>query len=76
MFCHRESNPCILSLLLSEYREPYLIIVQFNSLEVLLIDVESSSSAETSKLDRAFLSFPRSVPAPSVDSAKPKASNV
>jgi len=44
-----------------EYRSPYLIIVQFNSIEILLLDIDSSISAENCKLDRAYLSFPRYV---------------
>ena len=44
-----------------EFRSPYLIIVQFNSIEIILLDVEGLSSADNCKMDRAYLSFPKSV---------------
>ncbi|XP_076801050.1 uncharacterized protein LOC143445671 isoform X3 [Clavelina lepadiformis] len=40
------------------YREPYLIIVQFNSVEMIQLDFTSTPSATSSVLDHAFLGFP------------------
>ena len=46
--------------LFTEYREPYLVIIQFNSVEIVLIDPRADSAA-ASVADRAYLSLPRYV---------------